>query len=126
MFFLSCSLLTVIFQGGKSKKGRTQQMKGKRIRGKSIRKNPYALKSLWYTYFLLVRNAPRNAFKNIITNSLDLSINQMNVRIRNRTSVNFKKSESFLILNRQKKCTFLQPFTVKVQGILITFILLLH
>lgn len=101
-------------------------MKGKRIRGKSIRKNPYALKSLWYTYFLLVRNAPRNAFKNIITNSLDLSINQMNIRIRNRTSVNFKKSESFLILNRQKKCTFLQPFTVKVQGILITFILLLH
>lgn len=43
-------------------------MKGKRIRGKSIRKNPYALKSLWYTYYLLVRNAPGNAFKNIITN----------------------------------------------------------
>jgi len=48
------------------------------------------------------------------------------MNFRTRTSLNFRKPEIFLTLNIKKKFTFLQPFTGKVQGMLITLVLLLQ
>lgn len=93
MFFLSRWLLTVMFQGGKSRKGKNTTDKGKKDQ-KKIHKE----KSLCVE--ILMAHTLFTAFKNIITNQPDLlSINCMNVRTRNGTSMNFRKSEMFLTLN---------------------------
>lgn len=97
----------------KREEGLHRRWRKKRITGKSIRKNPYGLKSSWFKYCLLIKNTPGYASKVRITNWPDLLLmkfleikNWTNFRTRNRTSLKFRKSEIFPTLSKQKKFTF--------------------